>query len=270
MPDYLPFAGKNAIVEMVAGFQFQGQFYASLGPTISALRQDFEKDLPKFEPVQQITFTMGPAASMPAISPPPSPAGFVFTKPKQDGTPGRILRAIGNTVSIHFMEYDRWEDTSESILDYSRRCLTLMNVVERNGIVATFLRYIDRFTFDGNPDDAKPAALFRERTNFLPSVIFGSGNQWHANSGWYEPLAGLRTFNNLNVGAVAQNPATVTVDHSNVYPLETICHSVAEFIDGAPSRPSVLKVWDEQHSLNKRILANLLNQKTLDTIGLRQ
>jgi uncharacterized protein (TIGR04255 family) len=270
MAEYLPFAGKNAIVEMAVGIQFQSQFDSRIGAAVEVIKSDFAKDFPKFEPLQQFTLNIGAPFPFPAAPSSPGFAGFILTRVKPDSSPARILRAMGNTVSIHFMEYDSWQQTKSKAIDYFDRCFRLMGVMAENPVVAVFMRYIDRFTFDGDLQAASAGLLFRENPTFLPSVIFNSGNLWHSNSGWYEVLIGeMKALNNLSVMGVLQPTPSITVDHTNVYSLPKPCNSSVELFDGAQNQHSVIAILDRQHLANTIILKNLLNQTMLDTIGLK-
>jgi uncharacterized protein (TIGR04255 family) len=270
MGEYLPFAGKNAIIEMAVGIQFQAQFDSITGENLEAVKRDFAGDFPKFEPVQQFVLNVG--GSFPFPSPPSSPgsSGFVLTRIKPDTSPARILRVMGNTISIHFMEYDSWKQTKALAISYFNRCLNLIGVFERNAAVAVFMRYIDRFTFDGDPQAANAKLLFQEDSKFLPPVIFESGSLWHSNSGWYDSLIDeIKALNNLSVVGVTQPTTSVTVDHTSVLSLSKPCNSSIELFEGSQNQCTLLDILDKQHLANTVILKNLLSETMLDTIGLK-
>lgn len=267
MPQYLPFAGRNAIVEMAVGIQFQSPFDARISKNVDAVKLAFSEDFPKFEAVQQITLNVGPMAFPQSI---PSFNGFILTKMKPDNTPARMLRVMGNIISVHFMEYDSWKSTRTSVVDYLQRCLGNLKAIEANAAVAVFLRYVDRFTFDGNSGDATARALFREDCRLLPIQVFSSGSQWHVGSGWYAAANGAKTLNNLNIVAGEQPTATITIDHVTFYPFSSPCNSLNELFEGSGDRGKLLAVLDGQHQTNAEILRALLSDKMLDTIGLSQ
>lgn len=270
MAEYLPFAGKNAIVEMSVGIQVQSQIDSITGESLEAVKRDFLPDFPKFEPVQQFVLSVG--VSVPFAVPPLSPvsSGFVLTRLKPDGSPARILRVMGNTISIHFMEYDSWTQTKTLATNYFQRCLSLTGIMEKHAAVAVFMRYIDRFTFDGDPQAANAGLLFRENSKFLPSVIFDSGNLWHSNSGWYDSLTDkIKALNNLNVVSVVQPTISVTVDHTSVFSFPKPYNSSVELLEESQAQSALLNILDKQHLANTVILKNLLSKMMLDTIGLK-
>jgi uncharacterized protein (TIGR04255 family) len=272
MSEYLPFAGKNAIVEMSVGIQFQSQFDSQIGENIAAIKNDFAEDFPKFDPVQMQQFTLNVGISVPYSGPTGTPglSGFVLTKLKSDLSPARVLRVMGNTISIHFLQYDSWQQTKTLAENYFDRCLRLTGVVEKNAMTAVFMRYVDRFIFDGELRDARANLLFRENSKLLPLTIFESGGLWHSNSGWYESLFDeAKALNNLGVASVTQPTINITVDHVNVYSLPQAHNSLADLFKGTQSQRSLLDILDQQHLANTVILKSLLNEKMLDTIGLK-
>jgi uncharacterized protein (TIGR04255 family) len=50
------------------------------------------------------------------------------------------------------------------------------------------LEYLDRFWFDGDPEDALAEQLLTTESKFLPPHIFGSRTQWHVHTGSYVGL----------------------------------------------------------------------------------
>ena len=270
MGEYLPFAGTNAIVEMSVGIQVQSQFDSITGESLEAVKRDFASDFPKFEPVQQFVLNIG--VSVPFANPPSSPgsSGFVLTRSKPDASPARILRVMGNTISIHFLEYDSWTQTKSLVINYFQRCFRLTGIIEKHAAVAVFMRYIDRFTFDGDPQAANAELLFRENSKFLPSVIYDSDNLWHSNSGWYDSLSDeMKALNNLNIASTIQPVVGITVDHTNVFSFPKPCNSSVELFEKPQSQCALLSILDKQHLANTVILKNLLSKMMLDTIGLK-
>jgi hypothetical protein len=146
-----------------------------------------------------------------------------------------------------------------------------MGAVEKNIVVAIFMRYVDRFIFDGDLKAANAKMLFREDSEFLPSVVFASGNLWHSNSGWYETwLDEAKALNILNIASTTQpSPAGITVDHTNVFTLPTPCNSPTQLFDESENQRSLLHIFEKQHFANNVILKKLLNEATLNTIGLK-
>jgi uncharacterized protein (TIGR04255 family) len=236
-----------------------------------AIKTEFAADFPKFDPVQMFTLNIG-AQQIPTAggSPVPSIGGFNLTKLKGDGTPGRVFRAMSNVMSVHFLEYTSWKDTKPKAIDYIVRCLEKFPVLNRNSVTAVLLRYIDRFTFDGPPENATASKLFRADTQFIPSNLLDRGYQWHSTSGWYEPLVGTTVaLNQLNiVSGLIPTAAGVNVDHNSICVLPVPANSAADLIRGDVKDHSLEGLLDRQHAANAGLLRNLLNPEMLKTIGL--
>src|SRR5271157_2370373 len=134
MGKYLPFAGRNAIAEMSVGIQFGFPFdQQQIRESLEAIKVDFAKEFPRFEPVQMFSLNLGmqpypvaggnPAATL---------SGFNLVKAKTDGTPGRVLRAMANVLSVHFLEYTSWKETKPQAINYFTRCLEKMAIMGHN------------------------------------------------------------------------------------------------------------------------------------------
>jgi len=270
MPGYLPFAGRNAIAEMSVGIQFALPFDPSIGEKADAIKAAFGTDFPKFDPVQTVVLNIGIQSPMLPGGPQSNAGGFVLTKPKSDGNPARMIRIIGNTISVHIMEYTSWKEIKALALDYISRCLTQLGLIENNPVTVVLMRYVDRFTYDGDFKDASAGDLLQKNSEFVVSKIFGSGNQWHCNSGWYQPLiAESLALHNLNTSSVMlQNVSNVVIDHNSYYVLPTRCFSFDELMHGVQNRPPIGEILDRLHTTNVEVLKKLLVPKILATIGM--
>jgi uncharacterized protein (TIGR04255 family) len=273
MARYLPFAGKNSIVEMNVAIQFALQFDQKIGDSIEAIKAEFAGEFPKFEPLQMVSINLGPQQfMMPGTSSTPTLSGFNLTKPRADGSAVRVLRAMSNVLSVHFLEYTSWQETKPQAIGYITRCLEKLAVLDRSPATSILLRYIDRFTLDGAPKDANAGILFRPDTKFVPARILDRGNQWHSNSGWFEPLpGGTLTLNQLSVSSgMIETVGGVIVDHNSVYNLPNPCKSTEELIRGDVNQLSLEAILDLQHKSNAGVLKNLLQQEMLEMIGLKE
>ena len=269
MARYIPFAGRNAIAEASISIQFSAQFDATIAAAVDAIKKDFESEFPRFEPVQTLTLNFGPSAfPLPATT--PAVAGFSLVKIKHDGTPGRIIRVIASSLSVHFLEYVSWKEAKPQTLDYITRCLQKLSLLERNPAASVMVRYVDRFTFDGPAEKATASELFRHNTKFLAPVILNSGARWHCNSGWIQPLIEESTaLHNLNIQSGAPAAGDVIVDHASLFAFRKPHHSISDLMNGVDVQPPLGKILDKQHDANVEMLTNLLAQEMLDTIGLK-
>jgi uncharacterized protein (TIGR04255 family) len=274
MGTYVPFAGKNAIAEMSIGIIFQSALDSSIGEKFTVVRDELVADFSKFEPIQQFVFNFGGSPQFPPMLPsgpvPQNPSGIAFTKTRGDGNIARIFRILNNSISFHIMEYTSWSEAKSLALDYTNRSLTKLATIDKNPATALIVRYLDRFTFDGDPNTANAKMLLRPGTDLVAARIFESGSQWHCNSGWYQALVNQEVaLNNLNLAsALIQNVFGVVIEHTNLYTLPKPCNSLVELTHGADGRPSLEEILDLQHKVNVGVLRKLLIPDILKTIGL--
>lgn len=268
MPTYLPFAGKNAIAEMLVGVQFEIPFDTKIGASADAIKAEFQSDFPMFSPVKTFTFNLiASPVAVPAQNDPSNISGFNLVKNKSDGTPARIINVMSNMISVQFFEYSSWKEAKPRAIDYIVRSLKHLAVLERNRAVGVLLRYTDRFTFDGVPDEASAKMLFRPETKFVSPRIFDAGSQWHCNSGWFEMLCAGKALvlNQLNTSSIS---GAVAIEHACVHNFTQPRKSIEQLVQQSAMHPSLEVILDAQHNANADLLKDLLNQQMLNTIGL--
>ena len=272
MGRYLPFAGKNAIAEMSIGIVFQSAFDPGFAEKFSVIKEEFAEDFSKTEPIQQFVLNFGMQTSPfpPSVPPSQNVSGVAFTNVRADGNPARLFRIMGNSISFHMMEYTSWKEAKSLALDYIGRSLKKLDTIDKNPATAFVVRYCDRFTFDGDPKTASAENLLRRDNDLVVARVFGSGPNWHCNSGWYQPLIHEEVaLNNLTIAsALMQATSIVTIDHTNLYALTKPCNSLSELGEGIKDRPGLEDILDKQHEVNVKVLKKLLIPEILKAIGL--
>jgi uncharacterized protein (TIGR04255 family) len=267
---YIPFAGKNSIVEAAFSLQFAQPLAPSIAVKFDVLKSEFISDFPSFEKLQIFQLTIGnqqAGAMIPATS--QTTAGFNASKIKGDGKPSRVFRTVDPNLSMHLLEYDHWAEAKATALRSFDRCLKIINLPSaQNPIIAVHLTFIDRFTFDGMVDSASAAELIKSDTPYAAPKIQNVGNTWHSNSSWSESLAGgQKALHQLNVQGAVEGSAFVVVNHSMQCRLPPPFVTALEGSDS--SKKSALEtLFDAQHDANAAVLKNLLNDKMLADIGM--
>ena len=274
MSEYLPYAGTNAIQEAVLGVHFRINFPL---PDVSRARTVAEADLKeifprsediheaqvKIENTNQDVFRIegGGASRL---------SGFQLTKIGADGKPSRALRMVTNLLTVHFMKYDGWAPTLEDSLHYILTILPRLDL-ETNALQAFSLRYIDRFTFDGPPDDAKASLLIDETSAYVTKKSFHSGPFWHCHSGWFEISGDIsRVLNQLNLGsAMVDNAPTITVDHNMIWQMKRPHNTVESFLESAGGENLGFEAsLNHLHDMNHTALTDILLSDVARRIGL--
>jgi uncharacterized protein (TIGR04255 family) len=266
MAGFLPFAGKNSVVEAALGLQFVQPLSPLIGPSFDALQREFIADFPKFEKLQMLQFNLGVA--QPAEAHTAMVGGFNATRVRGDGNPSRAFRGANNVISLHFFEYSHWNETKAIGLGLFVRCLKLLGIPSaQNPIVAITLKFVDRFTFDGPADMASASQLLKQETRYVSKEIFDVQIPWHVNTGWSEPLLGEKIGQHqLLVQGAKDLNSFIMVQHNisfSVLPFLT----VVEETDGR-KEPLLEEIFDAQHQSNVLLLKNMLTDEMCGAIGL--
>ena len=271
MAAYIPFAGKNSIVEVALGLQFASPILSQESDVIERLKDNLVPDFPSFEPIQQFQVNLGGPmqwAGDPLQS--PRAGGFQASRIKPDGKPIKIVRGVNNMLSAHFFDYDNWIETKREARGYFNRCFELLRLPSTsNAIIGSSVTFVDRFTLDGEPSQATASMLFDPSTSYVSRKIFDVGAVWHSHSGWFEesPICG-RTLNQLQVQSMIEGSrSSAVVHHSTSCTFKTPFDSI-ETIEGQGGSPRLAEILDEQHECNSGLLKDLLNEEILKTIGL--
>lgn len=274
MAKYLPFAGKNSIQEAVIAIHFAGEIDASvIESAFNRSQADLKNDFPAGNLIQMMAIRV-PAnvnARPDTHLMQPQVGGFELSRPSANGSPARVLRLTKDLLSVNYMEYDSWDISCPQSIQYIRHVLEQLELV-KNPVAAFSLRYIDRFTFDGPPDEANANLLFVENNKYITARSFEAKTMWHSHSGWFEKVGddGSRILNQLNIGStVIDQTPSVTIDHNAVCQLTNHRQSVGTLLDEVSSISILMEpALKEMHMSNQIILKNLLLPDMLDKIGL--
>jgi uncharacterized protein (TIGR04255 family) len=152
-------------------------------------------------------------------------------------------------------------------LSFFARCSELLNVPSvLNPIAAISLRFIDRFTFDGDPENASASQLFKSNTQYIPPNILSAGSLWQSNSAWLNNLISeQKCMHQLSVQGVKEaDAAVIVVNHSINCNLDIPLTSLQEIGE----QPNLENIFDAQHRANVDVLKNILDEKIQQSIGL--
>lgn len=270
MPRFLPFAGRNAIAEMILGIQFSFPFGSKIGESSEAIKSAFATEFAKFDPLQTITIGFGAPPTL-AGSQAYAPTGFTLTRLRPDASTARQIRAMNGALSVHFYEYSSWGEAKAQAVEYLTRCLTTVDLLSDNPAGGIFLGYIDRFVFDGSPQEAIGGALFRPDSKFVAQRVLDRGYQWQSTCAWSEVLIGnTLTYQQLNVrSSLAQGSVGIVLDHSSVFQFERPCTTLNDLLNGQGNTPRFEACLDRLHTANTDLLNNLLNDEMLKRVGLK-
>lgn len=270
MGSYLPYSGNHSIQEAVVAIHFRGTFDSEAVGRAQSNAQDELKDVfPRSGAIHQLRVNQTGQGVVVQESGPPRLAGFELSKVKPDAKPARVLRFVESMLTVNFLEYQDWESALDDSLRYIRTTLSPLTLVE-NPVMAFSLRYIDRYTFDGPPDEPRAEMLLRKGCVYIAERCFEGGALWHCHSGWFEPYnTGDRILNQLNVGsAIVDQAPTVTVDHNAICQLATPRQTIESLFQSSEKVAGLEKVLNNLHRQNGTILRDMLVPDMLQRIGM--
>ena len=274
MGEYLPYAGNHSIQEAQVGLQFHHEFnQQEIERARSAAEADLKGVLPRSAEIRGGSVTVdlsNPDAPAQMGSVSSTMAGFQLSKVMGDGRPARALQLSGNLVSVNIVEYDGWDNVQAETIRYITTVLTPLDL-ELNPVVASSLRYIDRYTFNGSPDDVQANLLFADNNGYLAPRCFTVGSLWHCHTGWFESLDAGRVLNNLNVASsIVDLSPTVTIDHQATLHLATPRQSINALLSPSAETLGLVAALNALHERNKTVLSTMLLPEILDQIGIEK
>lgn len=271
MGRYLPYSGVHSIQEAVIAVHFRGPFNPEAVARAQSSAQVELKDVfPRSGEIHELRVSQTGEGVVVQESGPPRLAGFELSRVKADAKPSRVLRFVENLLTVNFLEYQDWEGTLKDSLDYIRTALSPISLVE-NPVMAFGLRYVDRFTFDGSPNESRADMLLRKGCKYVTDRCFEGGPLWHCHSGWFEPSdTGYRILNQLNVGsAIVDQAPTVTIDHNAICQLTAPRQTIESLFQPSSEKAVGLDaVLDALHRQNGAILRDMLVTDMLKQIGM--
>ena len=271
MGEYLPYSGTNSIQEAVVALHFRDIVTSeAVRRAQSTAQTELRSVLPHFKEVRQVQeIKVGPG-SFSAEPEPVRLVGFECSKVRADAKPARVLRFLDDILAVNFLQYQNWQTTLTDSLKYIETVLSSVPL-ETNPVQQFSLRYIDRYTFDGSPDEPHAALLFRKDNAYMAPHCFDSGPSWHCHSGWFESYdAAKRILNQLKVGsAMVDGVSTVTVDHNAIWQMRVPRQTIESLFQPSPGENTSLKdALNLLHDRNKTILRDMLLPNMLEKIGI--
>ena len=273
--EYLPFNTKHSIQEAQISILFLGQFdRQSIEATRGVAQAELSDVLPRAAEVRGGSFSIEineSAARVPLGTMQSDLVGFEFSKVQANGQRARVLQLADKALSVSFMDYVSWRAAREDALHYLRAVLASLPL-DQNPVVAFSLRFIDRYTFNGDHKDAQADLLFKKKTPHITPHTFEAGANWHCNTGWFDRTIGEkndRVLHNLNISSnLVDLSSTVIINHHATRYLGWPRHSADALLITANKTTGMVDTLDSLHDKNKEILAQLLAFELLSKIGL--
>lgn len=254
----------HAIVEVVMFVEFAPPFGESTVRKLINIEHDLKGDLPGAKPVEFSVFSFGPDKGVQMAR--PRTIGVELQRVRPDGSLEWMLRTTENAISVHCLDYSRWNDIWARAKGYLDKAFRHLEGSD-SFIASVGLKYIDRFVCNGDPEQTRLEDLFRKETDLICKRAFSTGPLWHCHSGWFEDLriSNPKCLNQLNLDATLTNikghrKLVITVDHNAVaqIPPENSNLSLLPFD----------AIMEELHERNKAVMAELLSEQMARKINL--
>ena len=273
MAEYLPFQGRNSIQEAQISVLFLGPFdQRSIEEARGLARADLSGELPQAAEARGGAFRIDitDPTALTLYEPLQSDLmGFRLFRVWENGTPAQVLQLADNILSVSIMDYESWETAIEYAIKYLRVVLISLPL-EQNPVVAFSLRFVDRYTYSGDPDDARADKLFAQGNPYITQHTFDAGSVWHCNTGWFDDTArDDRVLHNLNVtSSLIDLSSTVIIDHHATRHLGAPRHSLATVFEPRAGATGLVEALGCLHDRNKSILRQALRPEMLARIGM--
>lgn len=268
---YSPINGAHSIVEVVFFVQFNPLFSQATIKKLISVEHDLKDDLPKSNPLKRVTFQLGQEKQSSAFQD-ELIVGIELQSIRKDGSLDWMLRTTEDTISIHCLDYTRWDDVWGQAEGYLKKVFGYIEGSD-SFISSIGLKCIDRFLYEGDLDYSDLSELFRPETPHLVKTVFTCGLLWHCHSGWFDNLNNSQCLNQLNIDANFINirgnkVLAVTVDHNAIAFMEND-ETPSTVLEQNGNQMTVLsEIMKALHLKNKHLLIELLSEQMTNRINL--
>jgi uncharacterized protein (TIGR04255 family) len=260
---YSPINNAHSIVETVFFIQFSPAFGASTIRKLISVKDELKEQFPKSNPINRTAFKFDLAEGGQTVMNEAESVGIELQRTRADGSLEWMLRIAEDIVSVHCLDYTRWDEVWQQAETYLTKALG--HIDGSDSFVSSIgLRCIDRFLYKDDPKQSNLTELFKQDTPYIVKTAFTHGPLWHCHSGWFEGLNDLECLIQLNVNADFANiegkkALSITVDHSATAILEQ---------QASNQTTNFSPIMNQLHDKNKRLLIDLLTQKMATRINL--
>lgn len=263
---FQPMNKGHAIFEVVFFFEFSQMPIDVLTPMLASY-DNLAGSLPKIDQMPSMLFNQS-GNGFEMIQFP----GVEWKNIRADGTPDWVVQFVPNAISVHCLEFTRWDDVWP-------RVYGILSTIFANAspavsfLTAVGLRYVDRFDFNGNVADYNVRGLIRNGSPHISENVKDHGPRWHNYTGWFEEFSeiGTEALQQLNIDAVEQlDPKLqiISITHNasvrKQYSGELDKYLEFTHIENSP----IATFMNAAHNSNHKLLRELLTDDMLERIGL--
>ena len=176
--------------------------------------------------------------------------------------PTEVLALHRQAVIYETSDYSRWNffiERAEKVVSS-----TLNRCADVDDIHVMTLEYIDRFIFDGNPDEARPSELFDGIDGLLGEDALSGKQAWHIHRGWFETLGD----DNILVNQNFDSQEAEFEDNKRTKSVQVITKLELRKILSEVDFSNIKLTLDVMHDRSNKVFGSLLTEQMVKRIRL--
>jgi len=263
-----PFNQNHAIKSMAFALEFSMELEPAVFAELATLHPNFSNELPRIEIPKIIKVNLD-SAQIGGSPQSTDIGGVIFDRLMPDGRQELALHIRPDNISFRCTTYSRWADMwqrANRVLQF-----VLPTIIKYTNIKAIGLQYVDRFIYEGSPNDFRADMLFQNDTKYLAPSVFELSNLWHSHHGYFKNETEPHDYtlhDNINVGVNDENNRRfVDIDCTHramlTEPSDVIDTSLVD------NNENLYTYMNALHEINKDILRDLLKDDVKEVINLR-
>lgn len=261
---------QHAIGEFSARMQFANGVGAQTFAKVTLLLKVAADKLDLPAPLNLQTFSI--AVGNPLTPPPAAMSGSGYQRFSSNGEIACSLVCDFSSITLTLREYDRWHNVLPQIVE-TFSTIGAAYLAEVPAISVFSVQYVNEFRAK-NSEFTNTAELFQKDSKWISPFSFASEQPWHCHVGQFIPTDGpYRFLLNLNCDIspnimpgerIARNYARILIMAGCYYDLPQIGPLI---VSEENLQSSIEKNFNDAHSLEKRILGEIISNEYLALMG---
>lgn len=272
MGEYIPASGAHAVEQAIVGIRlFEPSASGFESATVLARKLAAERDrLPGRVQLDAFGLAFGrQAITHGYVTQAEQGPGLLFQRVRADGSMEEELTLERTAVTYRTNAYQRWDDITRLLKEVLCPVAAALaeDDVRRTSVIE--FRCIDRFSAD-NETETPLSKLVRLGTPHIPSGALSRTSMLHSHGGWFQDQTHAgRVLININVD-ITDSPDSVRTA-SILQVISAQAAAIGEYFSMEGDfrmTENALRVFDQLHALDKKLLSEILTDDLQDRINL--
>jgi uncharacterized protein (TIGR04255 family) len=279
MSEFQPLHEAHAIEQVVFAVQFNVGLDDTAFTKIIAITEPYKELLPRVIDLGAFSF---PLLFQSGIPMPPmlqglqpnqqqATAGRSFSKYRDDGSLETELRIERAAISYRTTVYTTWRQLWSAASPYFDAVVP--TYADSAQFASISLSYVDKFHWDGNPEDARAAKLLRPGSQYVTPNVYALEDLWHCHTGAFlHPDPETKRLMNINVDCNDENRAGVV---RRVLAIATVFTDMfnqpgypSKAVAGADANAFFIERLNQLHDHSKQAFGQIINDGMCRRIAL--